>query len=202
MAWVVVVRSLHPLIRRPRPLRRFSHRARAACASVAGDGCWPFFFPAVMPRRSAISRRLSPWPRRWRATASMASSVTAAPPIALGFGHVLDLDSRCGAAGRIRRWLAVHRGEVGLEGSVAELVQGARLPQYLPTEGVLQHVKEMHPAPRLGAEDEFGHRDRHLPDRGPPRPAMRRDCLPAPVPAPLQPHLAGPRQSRTGPDGL
>jgi len=50
----------------------------------------------------------------------------------------------------------VHRGEVGLEGSVAELVQGARLPQYLPTEGVLQQVKEMHPAPRLGAEDEFG----------------------------------------------
>ena len=39
----------------------------------------------------------------------------------LGFGNVLDLDSRCGAAGRIRRWLAVHRGEVSLEDGVAEL---------------------------------------------------------------------------------
>jgi len=45
------------------------------------------------------------------------------------------------------------------------------------------------------------HRHRHLPDRRPPRPAVRGDRLPAPVPAPLQPHLAGPRRSRTGPDG-
>ncbi len=42
------------------------------------------------------------------------------------------------------------------------------------------------------------HPNRHLPDRRPPRPAMRRDRLPAPVPAPLQPHLAGPRRSRAG----
>jgi hypothetical protein len=45
------------------------------------------------------------------------------------------------------------------------------------------------------------HRHRHLPDRRPPRPAMRGDRVPAPVPAPLQPHLARPRRSRTGPDG-
>ncbi len=44
-------------------------------------------------------------------------------------------------------------------------------------------------------------RHRHLPDRRPPRPAMRRDRLPAPVPAPFQSHLAGPRRSRTRPDG-
>jgi hypothetical protein len=30
---------------------------------------------------------------------------------------------------------------------------------------------------------------------------MRRDRLPAPIPAPLQPHLARSRRSRTGPDG-
>jgi hypothetical protein len=30
---------------------------------------------------------------------------------------------------------------------------------------------------------------------------MRRERVPAPVPAPLQPHLAGPRRSRTGSDG-
>jgi hypothetical protein len=41
------------------------------------------FLPVAMTRRAAISRRLSSWPRRWMATASMASSVTAAPPMAL-----------------------------------------------------------------------------------------------------------------------
>ena len=44
-------------------------------------------------------------------------------------------------------------------------------------------------------------RGRHLPGRRPPRPAMRGDRVPAPVPASLQPHLAGPRRRRTGPDG-
>ena len=44
-------------------------------------------------------------------------------------------------------------------------------------------------------------RRRHLPDDHPPRPPMRRERLPAPVPAPLQPHLAGPRRPRGRPDG-
>ena len=44
-------------------------------------------------------------------------------------------------------------------------------------------------------------RRRHLPDDHPPRPAMRTQPLPAPVPAPLQPHLAGPRRPRGRPDG-
>src|ERR1019366_8119690 len=44
-------------------------------------------------------------------------------------------------------------------------------------------------------------RRRDLPDARPPRPAMRRGPVPAPVPAPLQPHLAGPRRARGGPDG-
>jgi hypothetical protein len=42
---------------------------------------------------------------------------------------------------------------------------------------------------------------RHLPDGCPPRPRVR-GCGPsAPVPAPFQPYLAGPRGSRSGPDG-
>jgi Phage integrase, N-terminal SAM-like domain len=44
-------------------------------------------------------------------------------------------------------------------------------------------------------------RGRDLPDDCPPRPAVRRGRLPAPVPAPLQPHLAGPRRSGGRPDG-
>ena len=44
-------------------------------------------------------------------------------------------------------------------------------------------------------------RHRHLPDDHPPRPAVRRRRLPAPVPAPLQPHLTGPRRPRGRPDG-
>jgi hypothetical protein len=50
----------------------------------------------------------------------------------------------------------VHGGEAGLEGGVAELVEGACLPQYLVAEGVLQQVQEMYPPPPLGNEDEFG----------------------------------------------
>src|ERR1019366_3607596 len=38
-------------------------------------------------------------------------------------------------------------------------------------------------------------RRRHLPDARPPRPAMRRGRLPAPVPAPLQPYQFGPRRA-------
>ncbi len=37
---------------------------------------------------------------------------------------------------------------------------------------------------------------RHLPADHPPRPPVRRGRAPAPVPAPLQPHLAGPRRPR------
>ena len=44
-------------------------------------------------------------------------------------------------------------------------------------------------------------RRRHLPDDRPPRPAMRTQPVPAPVPASLQPHLAGPRRPRGRPDG-
>ena len=44
-------------------------------------------------------------------------------------------------------------------------------------------------------------RRRDLPDDRPPRPPVRRGRLPAPVPAPFQPHLAGPRRPRGRPDG-
>src|ERR1039457_4795514 len=44
-------------------------------------------------------------------------------------------------------------------------------------------------------------RRRHLPDDRPPRPPVRRRRVPAPVPAPLQPHLAGSRRARGRPDG-
>jgi hypothetical protein len=49
----------------------------------------------------------------------------------------------------------VHGGEVSLKGGVAELVEGACLPQYLSVKGVLLQVQEMYPAPP-GDEDEFG----------------------------------------------
>jgi len=52
-----------------------------------------------------------------------------------------------------------------------------------------------------GGQPGAADRQRDLPDDRPPRPAMRRRRVPAPVPAPLQPHLAGPRRSGRGPDG-
>jgi len=59
------------------------------------------------------------------------------------------------------------------------------------------------PAAAVARREQPGAADRrrHLPDRRPPRPAMRRERVPPPVPAPLQPHPAGPRRRRTGPDG-
>ena len=48
-----------------------------------------------------------------------------------------------------------------------------------------------------GADDS----ERDLPDDQPPRPAGRDRCVDAPVPASLQPYLAGPRRQRRGPDG-
>ena len=62
-------------------------------------------------------------------------------------------------------------------------------------------VNNRGPLTATGIYQIVARRGRDLPDRGAPRPASRRDRLPAPVPAPLQPHLAGPRRSRTGPDG-
>jgi integrase/recombinase XerD len=50
---------------------------------------------------------------------------------------------------------------------------------------------------KRGADD--GERD--LPDDQPPRPAGRDRCVDAPIPASLQPYLAGPRRQRRGPDG-
>ncbi len=44
-------------------------------------------------------------------------------------------------------------------------------------------------------------RQRHLPGHRPPRPLVRHRRVPAPVPAPLQPHLARPRRGRGRPHG-
>ncbi len=52
----------------------------------------------------------------------------------------------------------------------------------------------------LGARNRDADRRRDLPDDRPPWPPMRRGRLSAPVPAPLQPHLAGPRRPRGRPD--
>ena len=41
-----------------------------------------FFLPMAMTRQAAMPRRLISWPRRWSAAATMASSVTTAPPMA------------------------------------------------------------------------------------------------------------------------
>jgi hypothetical protein len=53
-------------------------------------------------------------------------------------------------------------------------------------------------APAVAGSRQPGAADRRrdLPDDHPPRPPVRRGRLPAPVPAPLQPHLAGPRWPR------
>ena len=58
-------------------------------------------------------------------------------------------------------------------------------------------------APAMARHRQPGTADgrRHLPDDRPPRPPVRRERLPAPVPAPLQPHLARPRRPRRRPDG-
>jgi hypothetical protein len=54
------------------------------------------------------------------------------------------------------------------------------------------------PARHCSANDD-GERD--LPDDRPPRPSVRGGRQAAPVPAPFQPHLAGPGRRRGGPDG-
>ena len=60
-----------------------------------------------------------------------------------------------------------------------------------------RHEQAHRPQLWLGADD----RERDLPDDRPARPAGRGGCLDAPVPAPLQSHLAGPRRRGGGPDG-
>ena len=76
-------------------------------------------------------------------------------------------------------------------------------PQPRPLPAGPRPARASAPAAAVARREQPGaaDRDRHLPDRRPPRPAMRRERVPTPVPAPLQPHLAGPRRSRTGPDG-
>ena len=93
------------------------------------------------------------------------------------------------------------RGKGGTARTVKIGHQAARsLDRYLRARA--RHAQAHRPQLWLGVNNRgAADRDRHLPDRRPPRPAMRGDRVPAPVPAPLQPHLAGPRRSRTGPDG-
>jgi hypothetical protein len=52
-----------------------------------------------------------------------------------------------------------------------------------------------------GEQPRADDRERDLPDDRQPRPSGRGGCLDAPVPAPFQPHLAGPRRGRGRPDG-
>jgi site-specific recombinase XerD len=93
------------------------------------------------------------------------------------------------------------RGKGGKDRIVRIGHQTARsLDRYLRARS--RHPQAWRPQLWLGA----GHpgatdRRRDLPDDRPPRPAMQRRRLPAPVPAPLQPHLAGPRRPRGRPDG-
>ena len=93
------------------------------------------------------------------------------------------------------------RGKGGTARTVKIGHQAARsLDRYLRARA--RHAQAQRPQLWLGVNNRGPlTADRHLPDRRPPRPAMRGDRVPAPVPAPLQPHLAGPRRSRTGPDG-
>jgi len=75
--------SERPASRQKAAAAALSSCSRSMRSTVAADGCCPFFLPLVMTSRSATSRRLSPWSRRWSATASIAPPVTAAPPMAL-----------------------------------------------------------------------------------------------------------------------
>ena len=93
------------------------------------------------------------------------------------------------------------RGKGGTARTVKIGHQAARsLDRYLRARA--RHAQAWRPQLWLGVNNRgAADRDRHLPDRRPPRPPVRGDRVPAPVPAPLQPHLARPRRSRTGPDG-
>ena len=65
-----------------------------------------------------------------------------------------------------------------------------------------RHAQAWRPQLWLGDEQPgAADRRRYLPDDRPPRPPVRRGRAPPPVPAPLQPHLAGPRRPRRRPHG-
>ncbi len=65
-----------------------------------------------------------------------------------------------------------------------------------------KHVQAWRPQLWLGVNNRGADdRERDLPDDRPPRPTVRCGCLDAPVPAPFQPHLAGPRRRGRGFDG-
>jgi integrase len=64
-----------------------------------------------------------------------------------------------------------------------------------------RHAQAQRPHVAGGEQPGTDDRERDLPDDRPPRPSGRGRCLDAPVPAPFQPYLAGPRPGGGGPDG-
>ena len=64
-----------------------------------------------------------------------------------------------------------------------------------------RHAQAYRPQLARGEQPRPDDRKRHLPGHLPPWPPVRRPGVPAPLPAPLQPHLAGPRRGRGRPDG-
>ena len=109
-------------------------------------------------------------------------------------------DPRCSDVDLWRREITV-RGKGGRPRVVRIGHEAARtLDRYLRIRS--RHAQAWRPQLWLGGEQpRADDRERDLPDDRPPRPAGRGGCLDAPVPAPFQPHLAGPRGVRGRPDG-
>jgi len=53
-----VISPCYPMMRLTSAAAAFSSCSRSMRITVAGEGCWPFFFPVAMMRRAAMSRRL------------------------------------------------------------------------------------------------------------------------------------------------
>ena len=103
-------------------------------------------------------------------------------------------DPRCSDIDLWQREITV-RGKGGKDRIVRIGHQAARsLDRYLRARS--RHAQAW-PAAAVARRRQPGAADRRtrLPDDHPPRPPVRRGRLPAPVPAPLQPHLAGPRRA-------
>ena len=106
---------------------------------------------------------------------------------------------RCGDVDLWQRELTVH-GKGGKDRIVKIGHQAARsLDRYLRARS--RHAQARRPQLWLGRQPGAADCRWDLPDDCPPRPPGRRGHLPAPVPASLQPHLAGPRRTGGRSDG-
>jgi integrase len=107
---------------------------------------------------------------------------------------------RCSDVDLWQRELTV-RGKGGKDPDRQDRPLGRPQPGPVPARPLPPRASLAAPAVARSRQPGAADRRRDLPDDRPPRPPGRRDRLPAPVPAPLQPHLAGPGRTRGRPDG-